>query len=284
MFEARLVQGKVLKQIIEAIKDLVVDANIDCSEDEVAIQSMDSSHVALVAVCLQSNGFDHFRCDRSLSLGFNSANMSKILKIAGNDDIITLKAEDDGDALTLMFESPAQDRIADFGMLMKDKCASLFYYIVTHSHFFHSLELKLMDIENEQLGIPDTPYKCSIKMPSAEFQRIIRDLQVLGETCTISCTKEGIRFSVQGDLGTGNVLTRSNTTAEKEEQQVIIQMEEPVELNFALRYLNFFTKATALSPTVMISMSPDVPIVVEYPIEDTGYVKYFLAPKIDEEG
>jgi len=115
MFEARLVQGKVLKQIIEAIKDLVQDANIDCSEEELSIQSMDSSHVALVAVSLQSNIFDHFRCDRSINLGFNSANMAKILKIAANDDIITLKAEDDGDALSLIFESPGLSRIADFG-------------------------------------------------------------------------------------------------------------------------------------------------------------------------
>ena len=116
MFEARLVQGKVFKQIIEAIKDLVQDANIDCSEEEVAIQSMDSSHVALVAVALQSSGFDHFRCDRSISLGFSSTNMAKILKCAGADDIITLKADDDGDTLTLMFESPGNERIADFGM------------------------------------------------------------------------------------------------------------------------------------------------------------------------
>lgn len=139
-----------------------------------------------------------------------------------------------------------------------------------------------MDIDSEQLGIPDTEYKCTIKMPSGEFQRIIRDLQVLGDTCTISCTKEGIRFSVSGDLGTGNVIVRQNTTAEKEEEQVVIDMQEPVELTFALRYLNFFTKATGLGPTVILSMSPDVPVVVEYPIEDTGDIKYYLAPKIDE--
>ena len=29
-------------------------------------------------------------------------------------------------------------------------------------------------------------------------------------------------------------------------------------------------------------MSPDVPVVVEYPIGDMGYIKYFLAPKIGE--
>jgi len=256
MFEARLINGKLFKQLIEALKDLVQDANIDCTEDELSIQAMDSSHVSLVQVNLRSEGFDHFRCDRSISLGFNSVNMSKILKCAGNDDIITLKSEDTADALTLMFESPKQDRIADF-------------------------ELKLMDIDAEPLGIPDTEYKCTIRMPSGEFQKIIRDMQVLGDTCIISCTKEGVRFTVNGDLGTGNVLIRSNAS-EKEEDQVLVEMEEPVELTFALRYLNFFTKATGLGPAVILSMSPDVPIVVEYPIGDFGHIKYYLAPKIDD--
>ena len=64
---------------------------------------------------------------------------------------------------------------------------------------------------------------------------------------------------------------------------VVIDMQEPVELNFALRYLTLFTKGTALGPTVTISMSPDVPIVVQYPIENMGSVSYYLAPKIDED-
>lgn len=257
MFEARITEGKIFKQIIESIKDLIQDANMDCSEDEIAIQSMDSSHVSLVAVSLAAAGFDQYRCDRPVTLGFNSANLSKILKCANNEDMISLKSDDEGDTLALVFEHPNQNRIADF-------------------------ELKLMDIDNDQLGIPDTPYKCTVQMPSGEFQRIIRDLQVLGETCSISCSKEGVSFSVQGDLGTGKVLTRVNDS-EKDSEKVAIDMEEPVELNFALRYLNFFTKATSLSDKVIIAMSPDVPVVVEYPIDEVGYVKFYLAPKIDED-
>ena len=144
-------------------------------------------------------------------------------------------------------------------------------------------ELKLLDIDNEQLGIPDTPYKCTVKMPSKEFERIVRDLQVMGDACTIGCTKEGIRFSASGSIGTGNILIRSNPTADKAKDQVIIDMEEPVELNFALRYLNFFAKASQISDNVIISMSPEVPIVVEFPIEECGEIKYYLAPKIEED-
>ena len=119
---------------------------------------MDSSHVSLCAVKLRADGFEHFRCDKPTIIGINTPNLGKILKCAGNDDIITLKSEEDTDSLGMMFESPNQERISEF-------------------------ELKLMDIESEHLGIPDTEYKCNIRLPAAEFQRIVRDLQVLGDTC-----------------------------------------------------------------------------------------------------
>ena len=60
-------------------------------------------------------------------------------------------------------------------------------------------------------------------------------------------------------------------------------MQEPVSLTFALRYLNLFTKATPLSDSVTLSMSKDVPLVVEYRIGDMGYIRYYLAPKIEED-
>ena len=34
------------------------------------------------------------------------ASVSKVLKCAGNDDAVTLRAEDDGDVVSFIFESP----------------------------------------------------------------------------------------------------------------------------------------------------------------------------------
>ena len=102
--------NNTVKKLIEALKDLVNDANIDCTDEGLSIQAMDSSHVSLCAVALRADGFDHYRCDRQIKLGFNSGNLGKILKCADNNDVITLKAEDTADTLTLMFESENQDR------------------------------------------------------------------------------------------------------------------------------------------------------------------------------
>lgn len=106
MFELRLVQGSLLKRLIDAIKDLVNDANFDCSSTGFSLQAMDSSHVALVSLLLRSEGFEHFRCDRTFSMGMSIANMAKMLRCASNDDIITIKADDGTDTVTFMFESP----------------------------------------------------------------------------------------------------------------------------------------------------------------------------------
>ena len=108
MLELRLVQGSLLKKVLEAIRELVTDANFACSGTGFSLQAMDSSHVALVALLLRAEGFEHYRCDRNLSMGMNLNNMAKMLRCAGNDDIITIKADDGSDTVTFMFESPSE--------------------------------------------------------------------------------------------------------------------------------------------------------------------------------
>jgi len=262
MFEAKLVEGGLLKKVMESIKDLLNEASWDCSGNGMCLQAMDSSHVALVSLMLKSEGFENYRCDRNLSLGINLASMSKILKCASNEDAITIRADDDADSVTFLFESPKQDRTCDY-------------------------EMKLMNLDTEHLGIPDTEYACVIKMPSAEFSRICRDLSILGDSVVICCTKDGARFSAKGDLGNGNIKLAQSASVDKEEEAVIVDMREAVTLTFSLRYLNFFTKAAPLSGQVSLSMSEDVPLMVEYKINDKdsdnkGYVRYYLAPKIED--
>ena len=61
MFEAKITQGVILKKIVEAIKELVSDVNIDTTATGISLQAMDSSHVALVSLMLNQEGFELFR-------------------------------------------------------------------------------------------------------------------------------------------------------------------------------------------------------------------------------
>ncbi|VDD80823.1 unnamed protein product [Mesocestoides corti] len=258
MFEARLHQADVWKKVIDAVKELVQEATIDCSDTGISLQAMDSAHVSLVSLLLRSDGFETFRCDRNMSLGLNIASTAKILKCAGSTDSVTLKAGDKADTITFLFESRNQEKVSEF-------------------------ELKLMDLDVDHLGIPETDYKCVIKMPASELQRICRDLGQIGDSVVISVAKDGVRFSSTGDLGSGNIKLSQTANADKPEEAVSIEMIEAVSMTYSLHYFNIFTKAAPLASQVILSLTADVPAVVEFPIEDLGYIRYYLAPKIEDD-
>ncbi|EEB09016.2 hypothetical protein SJAG_04190 [Schizosaccharomyces japonicus yFS275] len=257
MLEARLQQAALLKKLLDAIKDLVVDANFDCNDSGISLQAMDSSHVALVSMLIKSDGFEPYRCDRNIALGINLNALSKVLRCAQNEDLVTLKAEDTPELLNLVFESEKNDRISDY-------------------------DIKLMDIDQEHLGIPDIEYDATITMPSAEFQRITRDLLTLSDSVTIHASKEGVRFSCRGDIGNGSTTLKQHTDLSDSDQSIEISLTQAVSLTFSLKYLAQFTKATPLATRVTLSMSSEVPLLVEYKME-SGHLRYYLAPKIGEE-
>ncbi|KAG2113406.1 proliferating cell nuclear antigen, N-terminal domain-containing protein [Suillus discolor] len=362
MLEARLQEAALLKRLLDSIKELVTDANFECNEEGIHLQAMDNSHVALVAVKLEATGFKKYRCDRPMPLGVNLNSLTKVLKCAKDDDICIIKASDDADVLNLVYEARSSDRIAEYDM-------------------------KLMDIDAETLGIPDTEYDARVTMTASEFTRIVRDLSQLGESVRIEVSKEGVRFASEGEAANGNVLLKQTEAArekyanygkedeeakeedededdeegssskkkikkeknmkkedadvemegededeereefkpksddEGEEEQdedeedkksskkrkkapaksnskpakkvkksdetptdggVLIEMNQHVSLTFSLKYLVNFSKSSALSNTVQLMMSNDVPLLVSYKFGQ-GEIKYYLAPKIGEE-
>lgn len=69
MFEAKLNQAKLLKSIVDAVRETITEANFEISASGMELQSMDSAHVALVLLRLDAEGFEQYRCDRTFTLG-----------------------------------------------------------------------------------------------------------------------------------------------------------------------------------------------------------------------
>ncbi len=81
---------------------------------------------------------------------------------------------------------------------------------------------------------------------------------------SIEATKEGIKFACQGDIGNGSVTLRPNSNVEKPALNTVIDLSEPVALTFSLKYLVNFCKATGLSESVTLSLSNEIPLLVEW--------------------
>ena len=105
MFEARFDQGALLQKLIAALGEVIVDANFDADSSGISVQAMDTSHTCLVSAQIKADALAHFRADRPLTLGLNLPNLVKVLKCAGKDDAIALRAADDAGTLALVCES-----------------------------------------------------------------------------------------------------------------------------------------------------------------------------------
>ena len=218
---------------------------------------MDSSHVALVSLNLSMEGFEHYRADTSMVLGVNVALLAKVMKLADPSDSITLSAEDNGTHLKLVFENPKTLRTTEF-------------------------VLNLINLDVEHLAIPETEYSSTIAINSGEFSKICKELYSLDETITINTNPEFVQFSVESEAGAGSIKLHANEGGDKEEM-THLDVSEPVQQQFAIRYLNLFNKAAPLSSHTTLNLHSAQPLVVEYKIDSLGVLKYYLAPKINDE-
>lgn len=218
---------------------------------------MDSSHVALVSLNLTQDGFETYRADTNMILGVNIANLAKVMKLADNNDTITLQADSDASHLKIIFENPKTERKTEFN-------------------------LNLITIDSEHLAIPETEYSALVTLSSAEFTKICRELYSISETVSIQATSDHVQFSVEGEVGSGSVKLGQNDSDRKEDQ-TLLEVQENVDQQFALRYLNMFNKAATLSQYTRLCLHQEQPLVVEFRMEKLGVLKYYLAPKISDE-
>merc|ERR1712226_564600 len=186
MFDAKLTKGEQMKKVVNALKELIDQASWDLTEEGIQLQSMDSSHVALVQMMLKEDNFDNYRCDKAQQMGLNMQNLNKIFG-AFTTGSVQIQTEDDNDRVKFIFEDEKAKKKQTY-------------------------ELRLMDLDVEQLGIPEQEYQATFTIPSTEFTRIVKDLLVIGEACHIKVTKGGVSFRAEGELGKAEVtITRDES-------------------------------------------------------------------------
>jgi len=215
---------------------------------------MDPSHVSLVSLTIPSEDFEVFRCDKPITLGLNLNSFYKVLKCSTNEDSVFISCSDTSDILLVVFENINNDRISEF-------------------------ELKLIKIDSEPLGIPETEYSAIISITSAEYRRITSEMITIGDTVQIGISKEGIKFEVEGDIGKATIFLKQ---IEKGEEDLKINVSESVKMGFALRYLNSFSKATPLCDKISLKLCKDFPLQLEFKVGKNGFIRFYLAPKYEE--
>ena len=94
-FVIRTVQASAFRTLIEALKEILTDVNIEIDASGMKIIAMDTSHVALIHMKLLSKNFEKYYCPKPVVCGISMMRLFKLLKTMSPNDTLTFYVEDD---------------------------------------------------------------------------------------------------------------------------------------------------------------------------------------------
>ena len=113
-------------------------------------------------------------------------------------------------------------------------------------------------------------------MPSADFQKIIRDLANISDKLEIESVGEELIFRCIGQYAKAEI-RRTETTGSMQ----FIQKNSGADIVqgiFSLRNLIYFIKCTNLCNQIEIFLKNNRPLIVKYNVASLGEIKLCLAP------
>jgi proliferating cell nuclear antigen len=260
-FEATTVQTHIFKTLIEALKEILTEANIELSQGNrddpddakkgtIKIVALDPSKNTMVHLKLEGKEFQTYYCKEKTVIGISMANFNKLIKTITTNDTLTLyQLEKETSKLGIEIKNADQNGVTTY-------------------------DLNLMDLNQEEVTIPQQVFDNVITMPSSDFQKIIRDMSSLSDTIEIKNVANKLEFSCKGDFAKQKTVRKENLGMQVDDNNYKV-----IQGYFNLKHLNLFTKCTNLSQSVQIFLKNDFPLIIQYAVGSLGYLKFALAPK-----
>jgi proliferating cell nuclear antigen len=253
----KTVQIAPFRTLMTALKDILLETNITFEPDGMRIINMDKSHTILVHLFLAAQHFEFYECKKDkIIIGVNMFHLFKLINTIENDETLTIYIENsdyvDGivSYLSLKYEN---------GEIKQCK----------------TQKLRLIEPDPEELQYPDVTFSSIINLPSADFQKIIRDLSCISDKLEIKSVGNELIFKCSGQFASAEIHRAesdgSMSFTLKQDSSKIIQGE------FSLKNLGYFIKCTNLCQQIEVYLENDLPLVVKYNVASLGEIKLCLA-------
>ncbi|CAN6292530.1 unnamed protein product [Urochloa humidicola] len=244
-----------LKNVSEVLRELFITASFMFSSRGFVLRAMDRDTSAFVAS-------EPYICDNDPghSVRLNLADMAKAFSFANNDDIVTIKYENDRKIVTISFDSPECAVISDLDFDFLGEPVYISEYLYEK---------------------PEHMYDAIVRMPSAQFVHFCNKLSSFWDTgdrktaaVCISVDKDRVSFSTDGEFKSSTIVCLQ--AHYKRNEATCIEMRKKTSLTFDLRYLKNFSKASTMSDQVTIKLSHNRTAVFECKAVKMGYIRYHM--------
>lgn len=244
---ARMSYSRVWKTCIGAIVALIEEAAFKFSPEGVRMRAMDPSHVAMIDFELPARAFDEYEVGQPVVLGIALTELNRMLARARPEDEFTLELDEERNRLALTFKGK----------------------------FTRRLSLPLIDVSETEPTEPEIEFTAVATLAAETVQDGLRDAEVVGDTVRFELDESGFRMSSESDRG--------STELELKKEDARLELKEPARAMFTVKYLSDVIKAARSNDPLTLKLGMDLPIRVEFPVEDKGRLCLLLAPRIEAE-
>jgi proliferating cell nuclear antigen len=253
VLEIKTVQSGLFKFCVEALKEILTDANWEFDSNGVKIMALDPSHTVFVHTKMEAEKFESYKCvKKKLISGISMLNLFKLIKTIGNNSTLTLFVEtNDESKLGICIED-------------HDKNVSTTFY------------LSLLDLDESRIQAPSPKFNTILTIPSADFQKYCREMNNLADIMEIKSVGKQLILSCTGDFATQTTVLGETTNGMSYMEN---STDDIVQGYFQLKFLVLFSKCANLCSNVKLYLENDLPLVCEYCF-NLGTIKFALAPKI----
>jgi proliferating cell nuclear antigen len=225
------------------------------------ITAIDMTQTVLINLKLDAKEFATFKCaQKKVTLGVNLGYLHKMIKSLDKDDSLTLYQEHDNkNLLKIKVENQEGCKDTEFN-------------------------LKLMELKNEKMEIPNVEFEAVITMNSAEFHKLCREMNQIAELVDIRCMKNKIEFTCKGDIADRKTVYKTDNDDEKGTGKVYIESPNNDNKSFIvqgiyeLKHLVMFGKCGTLCNDIEIYLKSDYPLVIKYQVATLGRLLLCLSP------
>jgi len=242
----------IFTQIFKHLNMFTELLNIRFEKERLYFQGMDHSHVSLFELVLIKDWFEEYNVSQPIVLGINIAILSKILGMRSKEHDIIFEMDDEND-----------DRL----------------YIALESNTVLSKKFKIpiIDLDDNLMEIPDVEYSVDFVGYSKKIEEIVKEMNVFGDSIFMSFSEDNINLSSEGDDGSMNVDIKLDDL-----EEYCIEEGETFKIEYAIKYFLWIMEYSVISDSVSIHISNKIPMKVVYSLGENNYIKFWLAPKIDD--
>lgn len=262
--KGKKLKNKLIKDVIENKKDDKKESSKFGKGAGIKIIAVDPTKSVLIYLKLDADAFSKFKCGvPRYTIGVKTNVFHRLMKSMDKEDHLGMSVDsDDPNKLNI-------------DLINKEKGS------------YTSYKMNLLDMEEEDIKLPETNFDARVVMPANDFYKICRDMsnipcdkvsiQVVENEVVFSCKSENAeRISVFSEKENSIKIIHSKSNEQKND----VKNKTPRVVGgvYGLQNLVLFGKCSSLCDDIEIYLKNDYPLFIKYAVATLGKILLVLTP------